>query len=510
MERHTTTAAIAAAIALVAASCGSGSDVRTIPHAQGDEFVAVTDDEPANADRPARPNIGDGSVDDRRDATTSSAPEPGATEQPEQGRPVEVLAELDAALRLGDCATAIARVDALLAEPDWQATDRDVARLLIQRDDCARFLELTAAPPSPETLTSFVQFRAARPAGSLVGSVERAVRQLYGDHGTALLSVDSCTALDGQFTLLSDPPATAAMAACATAFSLAGRSAEAISLANDVIALADDTAAIDLAIEIVAAVPETCGRLTAGGAIVDPAAWPDQHARLLLGCMDEAAGRNDLDSLARLQIAFLSDLPDHAAAGDVSTAMLDNVGACAHLAELVPPGVPSDVMVSKLFSCAQFADFVGDRDRAIELYRSFLAAHPDDPRAPEATAGLARNLIARARAGDTAPFERPARSGSTGDRHAALDYSNDTPYDQQIVLSGPDARIITVPASPTSVIYDTAPRECRSDVPTVTIDVAPGTYDIMISDDVTDPEIGTWTLAAGAEYGWCSWYVWVT
>jgi hypothetical protein len=191
-------------------------------------------------------------------------------------------------------------------------------------------------------------------------------------------------------------------------------------------------------------------------------------------------------------------------------ALIDNIAACDHLGEIRGSDVLAareGLVATKTFACAQVADYVGEVDRAIELFRWFLDHAGSDPRVGEAEAGLARNLIARARAGDNSVIERPERTGGSGGGHAQLVFSNDTRYEQQIVVTGPETRMVTVEASATSEAYAERPGGCRTDVPSVTIDLAPGTYEIMIFDDVARPDVGTWDLGAGARYGWCAFYV---
>ena len=377
-----------------------------------------------------------------------------------------------------------------------------------ERNDCTDLLTIqTRSSGAVEAMTDYVQFLNERPDTSLDVVVVAEIRQLYQTAGVDAFSVDSCDAIDDDFELFGTPTASV-MLACASAYRVAGRLADAAALAADVLPVADDQAAIDTAVDILVQDPTMCVGLANGVQMVDPANDPDTHAALLQSCMKAAA--DNPEQLALLQMTFLVDLPQHDAAATIEAEMIENVAAC----DLLPvmENLPTfsdrrDLVATKTFECAQFASFIGDIDTAIDRYESFLDQAPDDPRVSEAEAGLARNLIAEAKLGVTSEFERPARSGNSGGGHAQLLFSNDTVYDQHLIIVGPESRIVTIEASSVSSTYAQRPTDCRTDVPTVTIELVPGTYEVMVYDDVAAPEIGTWTLESGTEYGWCAFYV---
>jgi hypothetical protein len=253
-----------------------------------------------------------------------------------------------------------------------------------------------------------------------------------------------------------------------------------------------------------------CGRLAEGAEVAGAPTGSDENATLLLDCMRLLTGGEDAEQLADLQLIFLIDFAGHADAARVRTELAANYGACARLEAvrvLHERTEGSTLYVDTLFTCAGFADFVGDVDSAIGYYEQLRSLGVQGEQATRAEAGLARNLIARARAQGADPLLDIARIGPSGSRLAQLSFSNDTAYVQTLVLSGPEGRIVVIDASPTSSTYLTPPSSCRDDVPSVTLDLTPGTYDVMLSDAVVDAEVATWTLEAGAAYGWCSYYV---
>jgi hypothetical protein len=225
--------------------------------------------------------------------------------------------------------------------------------------------------------------------------------------------------------------------------------------------------------------------------------------------MAATAAPEQAEQLAGLQLAFLVDQPTHPQAAAVAAALSSNFGACA-LRDLIRGSVTAPegeaLYIDTTFTCAQFADFVGDTSGAVELYEEFIAVAPSDARVPEAQTKLARNMIADARAADAEEFDAVEPSGSSGSDLAQLVLWNDTAYEQQLVITGPETRFVTVPASPTSPTYATPPLSCATDVPSVTLDLAPGTYDLLVSDEV-DTMVGTWQLDQGTAYEWCVFYV---
>lgn len=503
-----TTATAVATIALLTTSCGSPQGVetaRTVPDGVDEPSVEnlAEPPPPAPAQAPATGSTPDGSAFDVEPPTTEPAPAPPEPDP----RWTAVLADARSAMIAGRCDTAIPLFDELIGDADWMATSSVVGQVRSERADCARFVHISSgSTDATDTMTAYLHFLSERPDTPLRVVAVTQIRQLYQQAGAAALGVDSCDAIDGDFSLLSEPGATEVALTCSASFAAAGRDRAAVAIATDVLRSADDAATVQQASDILVRDPSTCEGLGGGVDIVDPAERPDAHARLLRSCMSSTG--DDLVQLALLQTRFIVDLPQHDAVAEVEAALIENVAACDHLGWMrQTPAFRDDLVLTATFECAQFASFVGETRDAIARYQWFLDHAADDPRVVDAEAGLAHNLIADARQGRNTPIDRPLRTGSSGGSHAQLRYSNDTVFDQHVVIVGPETRIVTAPASPTSATYSTPPLGCRTDVPTVTIELTPGTYDVMVYDDVAPPELGTWTLESGAEYGWCSYYV---
>jgi hypothetical protein len=260
----------------------------------------------------------------------------------------------------------------------------------------------------------------------------------------------------------------------------------------------------------VAANPSVCAQLAETGIVDGVSRSSEQQATLLQECMASATAAEDTAQLAGLQLAFVVDQASHPDAAALTEALRANYGACGMLDRIrtsIPAPVGETLYIDTTFMCAQFSDFVGDVPGAIELYRSFIAAAADDVRIADAEAALARNMIADARANDAEQLQDIGRSGSSGSDLAQFVFRNDTEYEQTLVITGPETRFVTIEASPTSSTYTVEPLDCRTDVPSVTLDLVPGTYDILLSDEVVEAQVGTWQLDRGAAYDWCSFYV---
>ena len=492
-KRAATTAAV---IALVAASCGSEAGVETtgtVPEVPAESVTESIEIESPSEVADLVP------IAPPTDIATATEPDP---------RWPTLLADARDSMIAGQCERAVELFDELLEDDAWIASSSVVNQVRSERSGCADLLAARdQASGAADTMTAYVRLLDQHPDTPLESIVVSEIRQLFQTAGSNALSVDSCDAIAGDFDMFA-APTTEVVLACASAYGSAGHVANASALATEVLRTTKDATANQSARRILLQDPSTCVDLANGIEVVDPTKRPNIHAALLRSCMKKAA--DDPEQLALLQITFLVDLPQHDAAATVEAEMIDNVAAC----DLLPvmESLPTfserrDLIVTKTFECAQFASFVGDIATAIDGYESFLDLAPDDPRAAAAEAGLAQNMIAEAKLGVTNEFERPARSGNSGGGHAQLLYSNDTVYDQHIIIVGPESHIVTVEASSVSSTYAQRPTGCRTDVPSVTIELIPGTYEVMVYDDVAAPEIGTWTLESGTEYGWCAFYV---
>src|SRR5690606_36390052 len=157
-------------------------------------------------------------------------------------------------------------------------------------------------------------------------------------------------------------------------------------------------------------------------------------------------------SLARLQLAYLSLLPELPAAETVAAAMLANPEACDLM-----DGVRADPAVagrdgflaSFTFGCAQIAEYTGHWAHAVGWYQWFLDNGPLEPRSATARDGLARSTVAAAEGSGAGSLPAPAPAGGSGSPDAEVVIYNDTPDELRIVVSGPESRIAVIPASPT-------------------------------------------------------------
>ncbi len=399
---------------------------------------------------------GDGAVDG------TELPETGETAAAPSDA-AEVFAAARGAFHVGECERAIELYDQLLADTDWVDSSPLVDVVWIERDDCAAFLTIGAtAADDSDLIAGYEGFVDERPDSGLVPIVFAELERLAGGG-------------DGEPT---EPAA----------------------------------ATPTTAPEPVALVPnlELCADLADFRDIDGAAAGSPEQADLYFGCMQLASTEENADLLAALQLSFLVDQAGHAEAARVRTELAANFGACDRLDQvrvLADRTEGSTLWLDTLFTCAGFADFVGDVEGAIDYYEQIRSEGVEGERAVQAEAGLARNLIAQARAAGADQLLDIARIGSSGSGMAQLSFSNDTAYEQTLVLSGPEGRIIVIEASPTSSAYLTRPSSCREDVPKITLDLTPGTYDVLLSDQIVDAEVATWNLTSGSAYGWCSFYV---
>jgi hypothetical protein len=197
----------------------------------------------------------------------------------------------------------------------------------------------------------------------------------------------------------------------------------------------------------------------------------------------------------------------------VEAALLGNFGACGEFDRITAmptlqarPGFMPNLM----FMCAQTAEFFGDAATAIERYEWFLANAASDPRATSARDGLARCLILQAEASGAGELPPPTDTGRSGSSAVEVVVYNDSPTELRIVLSGPESRIELLGASPTSGEYDLiGPLSCRTDVPMLSLTVAPGEYRVLVEDTsgMVNPFTGTWTLTSGDRFASCFYIV---
>lgn len=219
------------------------------------------------------------------------------------------------------------------------------------------------------------------------------------------------------------------------------------------------------------------------------------------------------DALALLQVVFLSELPFHADAPAVETALLANYAACGYMDRLTTDPMLTNregFVPNVMFTCAQTAEYLGDVESAVEWYQWFVDNAPFDPRFTTARDGLARSLIKQAEQAGSGELPPPTDTGGSGSSLTEVTIYNDSPAELRIVISGPESRIEVIPASPTSDEYSlVGPLSCRTDVPTLTITVAAGDYRVLVEDisGGVRPFTGTWNLTSGDRFASCFYIV---
>jgi hypothetical protein len=152
------------------------------------------------------------------------------------------------------------------------------------------------------------------------------------------------------------------------------------------------------------------------------------------------------------------------------------------------------------------AEVGGDDASAIDWYQWFLDHAPLDARATAARDGLARSLIHRAAGAGAGTLPTPQPTGRSGSAATRVVVYNDSPEQLRLVLSGPETRIEIIAASATSSVYSlVGPPTCRTDVPSLVLQLAPGEYKALVEATGGGVEefVGTWSLTKGAAYESC-------
>ena len=422
----------------------------------------------------------------------------------------------------GRCADAVAGFDELLADSEWVATSSSADAALAEQAECNALLDIasdTAAPSS--VLADYLTFLADRPGTPLKHAVLAAISELYATAGLATLTEQTCDAIDGDVNVLRATDAAGALLGCADVYLAAGRSEDAAVLAVDAISRTTDAATTTRAVDIVTGTPGMCAALAglpAEANVNDDALdtveaslsdSPTTHAVILQACM--VVGADDAELLAGLQMRYLVDLPLDPGSAAVEAALIENAAACGALEAMRTIDELAGregFLASKTLKCAQFAHYVGDRAMAIELYQWFLDNTEGDERTSIAEAGLAWNRIAAARDNGITEWSAPLRAGSSGGSFVRLIIRNDAWSELDVILTGPVTQFITVDESPDSIVYTSEGRDgCRLDVPSVTVDVPGGVYEVMFERNGLRIAVGTWDLRAGSMYDFCLYLV---
>jgi hypothetical protein len=226
-------------------------------------------------------------------------------------------------------------------------------------------------------------------------------------------------------------------------------------------------------------------------------------------CIYKASTEGDLAETARLQLAFLSALPDDPVAPAVAQGLLESAEACSLVGDaqadpvvMARPGFVADFT----YHCAEVAEQAADFEAAIDRYQWSLDNAVDEDHATLARDGLARALINHAEGVGAGELPEPVPAGGTGRGETDVVVYNDSPEELRIVLSGPESRIEIIPASTTSETYSMiGPPLCRTDVPSLELRLQPGEYRALVeaTSGNVSPFSGDWTLTSGDAYQSC-------
>lgn len=163
-----------------------------------------------------------------------------------------------------------------------------------------------------------------------------------------------------------------------------------------------------------------------------------------------------------------------------------------------------------LFRCGKAFIDAGEDWNAINMYEQFVEKYPNDTRYQEVVDILADLLIASARSSGAGSLPAPDKAGKTKKGTSQYIVTNDTPYQLRLVFSGPEKKIVTIPACPTCIEYSFAPISCPSEGPEETIVLMPGEYSLLAETATPEgvtPYTGFFTMDDGTKYELCFYIV---
>ena len=106
-----------------------------------------------------------------------------------------------------------------------------------------------------------------------------------------------------------------------------------------------------------------------------------------------------------------------------------------------------------LFSCGNAFAKAYQTTNAIDLLNTFSETYPTDPRYQQVVDTLADLLISNAQAQGAGAFPEPDKSGKAKKGTSEYEVRNDAPYQLRLVFSGPEKKIVTIPACSTCPEY---------------------------------------------------------
>jgi tetratricopeptide (TPR) repeat protein len=262
---------------------------------------------------------------------------------------------------------------------------------------------------------------------------------------------------------------------------------------------------------------ESCGKISG---LLDGNLLPSPDETLpsfYFACGQVYDSSGDSQSSFTMFKSLITEYPSHSLANNAEAALLENSVTCERAGSLQNNNTISsrpDFMPRLYFKCGQAYEKDRDWSNAIAMYEAFLAEFPDHALAPEAEAGLARAIIAQAKAGGAGDIPAPERSGSTGSGQTEVVIQNDSPERLRIVFSGPESRIEELAACSSCINYTgIGPLYCPEMGPIGRYTLEPGEYEVVvesITDSGVTPWTGTWTLGSGDEYSSCFFLVTTT
>lgn len=163
-------------------------------------------------------------------------------------------------------------------------------------------------------------------------------------------------------------------------------------------------------------------------------------------------------------------------------------------------------MAETLFHCGQEKHAAGEYEQAIARYERLIADYPDNPLMKQAQAALVDARVAALKQAETGELAPPQETGWTTAGKAAVVISNDSPERLEFLLSGPSSQAFIMEPCAECTSYFIAPIYCPEKGPRTTVNLEPGTYEVVvraIDDSSITPWAGTWELADGRKYFNC-------
>ena len=255
---------------------------------------------------------------------------------------------------------------------------------------------------------------------------------------------------------------------------------------------------------------ESCGKISG---LLDGNLLPSPDETLpsfYLACGQVFDSSGDSQSSFMMFKSLITEYPSHSFANNAEAALLENAVTCERADSLQSNNTISsrpDFMPRLYYKCGQTYEEDRDWSSAISMYEAFLAEFPEHTLAPEAEAGLARAIIAQAKAAGAGDIPAPERSGSTYSGQTEVVIQNDSPERLRIVFSGPETRIEELAACSSCINYTgIGPLYCPEMGPIGRYTLEPGEYEVVvesITDSGVTPWTGTWALGSGDEYSSC-------